>query len=392
VICAESGALAGGNEMVASFYSSVHIGYCHRGMETDSGHDNATRTRLASRVIGRWVCAFVIGLALYAQAQPQVPPPTQPQPQTLLRVLAFDGGWNLPIWAAQRQGFFDAQGVAVQLSYTPTSAFLITALLEGRSDIAFAVFDNVVAYREGQGEAKVPDHPDLFAFMGGDGGFLAIVSSPSVKKFGDLKGKTLSVDAMTTGFAFVVRELVASNGLAETDVNFVRAGGTANRYRDLIAGKHEATLLRTPFELLAENRGFNLLASADALGAYQGTVGVARQSWAREHEAALVGFIRSYRAATDWLYDRANRAVVEALLIANIRDMSPALARQSYDLLLGDKNGLARDLAPDPAGMKEVLRLRSKFGVPQKTLTDADNYVDLSYYRKAFDVDALGKH
>jgi ABC-type nitrate/sulfonate/bicarbonate transport system substrate-binding protein len=221
--------------------------------------------------------------------------------------------------------------------------------------------------------------------MGGDGGFLAIVGAPAVKRFMDLKGRTLSVDAMTTGFAFVVRELVASNGLAETDVNFVRAGGTANRYRELIAGKQDATLLRTPFELLAQNRGFNLLASADALGAYQGTVGVARASWAREHDAALVGFIRAYRAATDWLYDRANRDIVEAMLIANIRDMSPALARQSYDLLLGDKGGLARDLAPDLAGMREVLRLRSKFGLPQKTLTDPTKYVDLTYYKRSLD-------
>jgi ABC-type nitrate/sulfonate/bicarbonate transport system substrate-binding protein len=327
------------------------------------------------RVMVRIVVACVIALALHAQAQTAAP--------VALRVIAFDGGWNLPIWAAQRQGFFDAEGLSVQLAYTPTSAFLVNALVEGRVDLAFAVFDNVVAYREGQGEAKVPDNPDLFAFMGGDGGFLAIVASPSVKRFGDLKGKTMSVDAMTTGFAFVVRELVASNGLAETDVNFVRAGGTANRYRELVAGKHDATLLRTPFELLAQNRGFNLLASADALGAYQGTVGVARASWAREHEAALVGFIRAYRAATDWLYDRANREIVEALLVANIRDMSPALAKQSYDLLLGDKGGLARDLAPDLAGMRTVLRLRSKFGLPQKALTDPMKYVDLSYYEKA---------
>ena len=334
---------------------------------------------MASHLIARFVCACVIALAIQtpAHAQTQVP--------AVLRVIAFDGGWNLPIWAAQRQGFFDAQGVAVQLSYTPTSAFLVNGLLEGRFDIAFAVFDNVVAYREGQGEAKIPDNPDLFAFMGGDGGFLAIVGSPAVKRFGDLKGRTLSVDAMTTGFAFVVRELVASNGLAETDVNFVRAGGTANRYRELIAGKQDATLLRTPFELLAQNRGFNLLASADVLGAYQGTVGVARASWAREHDAALVGFIRAYRAATDWLYDRANRDIVEAMLIANIRDMSPALARQSYDLLLGDKGGLSRDLSPDLAGMGTVLRLRSKFGSPQKTLSDPMKYVDLSYYRKALD-------
>ena len=188
---------------------------------------------------------------------------------------------------------------------------------------------------------------------------------------------------MTTGFAFVARELVASNALAETDVNFVRAGGTANRYRELIAGKHDATLLRTPFELLAQNRGFNLLASADALGAYQGTVGVARRSWAREHDAALVGFIRVYLAATQWLYDRANREIVEAILIANVRDMTPALAKQSYDLLLADKGGLSRDLAPDLAGMRTVLRLRSKFGSPAKTLTDPMKYVDLSYHEKA---------
>src|SRR2546423_9152431 len=333
------------------------------------------------RIIGRFIFACVIASAFQSQAQAQAL--TQAQTLTTLRVITFDGGWNLPLWAAQRQGFFEAQGLAVQLSYTPTSVFLVTAVLEGRADIAFAGFDNVVAYQEGQGEAKIPDNPDLFAFIGGDGGFLAIVAAPAVKRFEDLKGKTLSVDAMTTGFAFVARELVASNALAETDVNFVRAGGTANRYRELIAGKHDATLLRTPFELLAKNRGFNLLASADALGAYQGTVGVARRSWAREHENALVGFIRAYRAATEWLYDRANREIVEAMLIANIRDMTPSLARQSYDLLLGDKSGLARDLAPDVSGMRTVLRLRSKFGTPQKTLTDPLKYVDLSYRDKA---------
>jgi ABC-type nitrate/sulfonate/bicarbonate transport system substrate-binding protein len=331
------------------------------------------------RIIGRFIFACVIGSAIQSQAQPQV----LTQTPTVLRVITFDGGWNLPLWAAQRQGFFEAQGLNVQLSYTPTSVFLVTAVLEGRADIAFAGFDNVVAYQEGQGEAKIPDNPDLFAFIGGDGGLLAIVAAPAVKRFEDLKGKTLSVDAMTTGFAFVARELVARNALAETDVNFVRAGGTANRYRELIAGKHDATLLRTPFELLAQNRGFNLLAGADALGAYQGTVGVARRSWAREHDAALVGFIRAYFAATHWLYDRANREIVEPILIANVRDMTPALAKQSYDLLLADQGGLSRDLALDLAGMRTVLRLRSKFGSPRKTLTDPLKYVDLSYYEKA---------
>jgi len=302
---------------------------------------------------------------------------------TPLQVIAFDGGWNLPVWAAQRQGFFEANGVSVTIAWTPSSAYLITALLDGRYDIALAGIDNLVAYQEGQGEAKVPDNPDLFAFLGNDSGFASIASAPAVRNFADLKGRTVSVDAMTTGYAFVVREILSRNGIAEADVTYVRAGGTANRYRDLLAGKHDATLLRTPFEVLARERGFNVLATAESLGAYQGTTGIARRSWAGAHERELIGFIRGYRAGIDWLYDRVNRDVVEAILIANIRDMTPALARKSYDLLLADKGGITRDAALDMEGIRTVLALRSKYGLPQKVLTDPAKYVDPAYYRKA---------
>src|SRR5437773_6266291 len=140
---------------------------------------------------------------LASSAQAQSPTPT-PAP-TSLRVIAFDGGWNLPIWAAQRQGFFEANGVAVQLSYTPTSPFLIQSLFDGKSDIAIALIDNLVAYQEGQGETKIPDNPDLFAFIGCDGGFATVVASHGIKLFANLKGKTVSVDAMTTCYEFVVR-------------------------------------------------------------------------------------------------------------------------------------------------------------------------------------------
>jgi len=307
-----------------------------------------------------------------------------PAARTAVHVLAFDGGWNLPIWVAQRNGLFESQGLDVQLAYTPSSGFLVKSVLEGKAELAFAAIDNVIAYQEGQGEAEIPANPDLFAFMGGDGGFISIVASPAVASVGELKGRTVSVDAMTTGFAFVVRELVARSGLAESDVTFSRAGGTANRYRDLVAGKHDATLLRTPFELLAENRGYHAIAGAESLGPYQGTVGLARRSYAEAHEATLIAFLRAYRAATDWLYDPANREVAEALLVAHIRDMTPALAKRSYALLVSAKGGLSRDLKPDAAGIATVLALRDKYATPHKALTDPMKYVDLRYYDKAF--------
>ena len=50
------------------------------------------------------------------------------------------------------------------------------------------------------------------------------------------------------------------------------------------------------------------------------------------------------------------------MLVANIRDMTPSLARQSYDLLLADKGGITRDAALDLEGIRTVLALRSKYG------------------------------
>ncbi|HEY1329177.1 MAG TPA: ABC transporter substrate-binding protein [Casimicrobiaceae bacterium] len=329
-------------------------------------------------------CA-VAALAALALAGVRVHAQPGPAPAlATLRVIAFDGGWNLPVWAAQRQGYFAANGLAVQLAYTPNSGFLVASLLEGREDLGLALIDNLVAYDEGQGEVKVPDDPDLVAFMGCDGGFLSVVAQPSIKSFAELKGQTLSVDAMTTGAAFVLRELVARNGLTDAEVKYERAGGTANRYRDLMAAKHAATLLRSPFEVLARNRGYNVLATADTLGAYQGTAGYVRRSWAREHETQMVGFLKAYKAGTDFVYDPANRDIVEALLVANIRDMTPALAHQSYDILLAPRGGLTRDLRPDEKGIATVLALRSKYATPKKDLTDPAKYVDLTWYDKAF--------
>ena len=325
----------------------------------------------------------ILGLAIVVLAMVVVPAGAQPAatPPTPVRVIAFDGGHNLAIWAAQRQGFFDANGVRVALSFTPSSTALVSGMFENKFDIAALAIDNVIAYQEGQGEAKIAETPDLFAFLAIDDGLLALATKPAIHKLADLKGKTLSVDAMTTGFAFVLRELVHRAGLAESDVQLVSAGGTPNRYRELVAGKHDGTLLRTPYELLVKDRGFHLLA-AD-VGPYLGTVCAARRSWARGNETALVGFIRGYLAGLAWVADPKNRDVAEAILVANLRDMTPALARRSYDALFAPKAGMIRDGALDPARIRTVLELRSKFGEPNKALGDPAKYVDTSYRDKA---------
>lgn len=288
-----------------------------------------------------------------------------------LSVIVFPGGFNLPIWAAQRQGFFEENGVRVALTDTPSSTFQIQGLAEGRFDIAMTAFDNVVAYQEGQGEVEIPKNPDLFAFMGSDNGFLSVIGGKDVRSLKDLKGRKLAVDALTTGYAFVLRELLSRAGVPENDVTFERMGGALPRFQELLKGAHSGTILVTPFDLLAMNQGFPQLARAvNELGAYQGVVAASRRSWASRNEPALAGFVRGYRAGVSFLY--ANHDIAGQLLVAKVRNMTPELAKQTLGILLDERSGFFRDLRLDPEGMKTVLALRSKFS--GKKLTDPKKY------------------
>ena len=316
-----------------------------------------------------------------APAQPQTAPPLR-----TINVITFAGGLNLPTLVAQRQGFFAKHGVEVNLRITPNSVYLMTGLIEGRFDLAAtASIDNLVAYQEGQGEAPLKVQPDLVAFMGTDDGFLNLVGLPDAKGVTDLRGKDLGVDALTTGFAFVLREMIERAGIKDSEVKYVRAGGTNLRYAALLDREFAATLLSSPFDLEAEAKGFTRLGSAtELLGAYQGRAAFGMREWIRDNEAAVIGFMRAEREAMEWIYDPRNREVCGALLLANDRDMTPALAKKTYDMFVDRKSGMYRDLRIDLEGFKVVLALRSKYGQPKRDFNDPTKYVDAELYRKAF--------
>ena len=301
-----------------------------------------------------------------------------------LSVIVFPGGANLPLWTGIRQGFFEARGFDVRPVYTRSSVEQVTSLAEGKCDIGLTGFDNIVAYREGQGEAVLDREPDLFAFMGGDNAFLRLVVRPEIKSYADLKGKALAVDAMTTGFAFVLRKMLALNGVSENDVTFERAGGAVQRYDALKEGKYAGTLLLTPFELTGRALGLHVLQSAsDVLPHYQGIVGVASRAWAKDNSARLEKFIAGYLEALRWLYRTENRQAACDILMANVPHMTADLAAATCNIFLARKDGFEPEARLDDEGMKTVLALRSEFGVPRKQLSQYQDYADLTYYQRA---------
>ncbi|HET6436726.1 MAG TPA: ABC transporter substrate-binding protein [Anaeromyxobacter sp.] len=298
-------------------------------------------------------------------------------------VIVFPGGFNWPIWAAQEHGDFARGGIEVRLSFTPSSAFQLTRLVEGDFDVAMTAVDNVVAYSEGQGEAPVSAKPDLFAFMGGDNGLLSLAVAPAVKNYQDLRNRTLSVDAMTTGYAFVLFDLLHRNGLEPGDYQVVKAGGVLARWEALKAGGQDGTMLLAPFDILARSAGFNILQEAiDVYGHYQGLVGATRRSWARANEAKLEAYIRGYLGGLAWLADPANKGAAIDLLRRNLPTLSPELAEQFYDELTGPR-GFSPAARFDSEGMRTVLALRSRYGRPGMVLRDPAKYYDGRYYQRA---------
>ncbi len=306
----------------------------------------------------------------------------QSQSLKTINLIVFPGGFNWPVYVAQDKGLFARQGLDVRVTPTPNSTFQLTGLIEGKFDIAMTAIDNLIAYREGQGSVL---GPDLFAFMGGDTGFLRLVTVPEVKSFADLKGKEVSVDALTTGYAFVLLDMLERNGLVkDRDYTTPTAGGGLQRFNALMEKKHAGTLLISPFEVQAQARGFNLLANGiDVLGRYQGLVGGARKAWAEANRDAVIGYIAAYAAAVDWLYDPANKEEAIAIFLKNLPQAQRPAAETSYGILLSPKEGFQKKAQIDMDGVKTVLQLRSKYGQPKKTLTDPSPYYDGSFYTEA---------
>ena len=311
--------------------------------------------------MAHWLAIVAFAAAAVAQAQPAT-----------LRVMGFAGSANLPIFIAQEKGLFAARGLKVDLAPAPNSTTQIAVLRNGQIDIALTAMDNIVPY---------PD--ELFAFLGmNDGGRISLVAAPGIKRVGELRDRALAVDAIASGYAFVLMEMLARSGLAPGDYQLVSVGGSRERLRALQEGRASAALLNAPADSAAEAAGFvRLASSAGVLEHYQGSVGAAQRAWARQHGDTLVRYITAHIAALDWLYAPANRS--EALQILERRlGVDARSAERSYAELLAQES-LARKAALDVDGIRAVLALRRRFAPSPPPSSDPARYYDLSYYEKA---------
>ena len=299
---------------------------------------------------------------------------------TTVRVMGFSGSSDWPLLVGQAQGFFAQRGITIDLVSTRGSASQMRALLAGEIEIALTAMDNVVAF-----DAR--DHADIVAVMGiNRGGRARLIASRDIHSIAGLRHRVLAVDAVDTGYAFVLREILRRGGLEPADYSLASTGGSPDRLAALEDGHAVATLLNAPIDAQAEARGFNVLASAsDILPQYQGSVAAVRRAWAREHADTVVAFIRAYVESLEWLRDPAHRDAAIALLLQRLPRLDAKDAARSYaDLLDPTAGALSPRAAIDVEGVRVVLDLRARYGARADALErDPFRYYDASYYQRA---------
>lgn len=228
-----------------------------------------------------------------------------------------------PVYVAQGLRLFEREGIAVEVTLTGASAGQLAALAAGEYDIGFQQADHVVrAVERGQ---------DLFVFMStARAPELTLVATPDVAAIEQLRGRAIAVDGARSGYALLLRRLLASRGLAEADCRFDEIGGSQERFEAMRDRRAAASLLNSPFDRRLLAAGCNSLGTTgEFFPGYPGPIAATRRSWAAAHRAELIAFIRAMRAACDWLREPQHRDEAIALLPQRL-DASRELAEAAY--------------------------------------------------------------
>jgi NitT/TauT family transport system substrate-binding protein len=279
-----------------------------------------------------------------------------------------------PLWVASKMGFFDRQGLDVELVVIRASDVGIQALAGGSLEIAGSASDAPIA--------AVEKGLDL-VIVGGiiNGLTQSIMAAKKFKTYADLRGATFGAISLTSGVTFALRQVLKSKGLEyPRDYKLLVIGGTPQTYAALVAGQIDAAALSLPVNYAAEEQGFNEIGRfVDVIPNYQLAALSTKRSWAEKNRPALVRVMKAMAQTMRWMHQ--NKEAATEFLAKEMR-LKPEHARRGWEFYSSTRtwhpNG---DINLD--GLQIVTQIyweqtQSKGPVPK-----AAKYADQSYLREA---------
>ena len=279
-----------------------------------------------------------------------------------------------PLWIASKMGFFERQGLDVDLVVIRASDVGIQALAGGSLEIAGSASDAPIA--------AIEKGLDL-VIVGGiiNGLTQSIMAAKKFKTYNDLRGATFGAISLTSGVTFALRQVLKVKGLEyPRDYKLLVIGGTPQTYAALSAGSIDAAALSLPVNYAAEEQGFNEIGRfVDVIPNYQLAALSTKRSWAEKNRGALVRVMKAMAQTMRWIHQNKEPAVD---YLAKEMNLKREHARRGWEFYTSTKmwhpDG---DLNVD--GLQAVTQIyweqtQSKGAVPSAT-----KYIDQSYLKDA---------
>lgn len=279
-----------------------------------------------------------------------------------------------PLWVASKQGFFDRQGLDVDLVVIRASDVGIQALAGGSLEIAGSAADAPIA--------AVEKGLDLVLIGGIINGLTqSVMAAKKFKTYADLRGATFGAISLTSGVTFALRHVLKAKGLDyPRDYKLLVIGGSPQTYAALTTGQIDAAALSLPLNYAAEESGFNEIGRfIDVIPNYQLAALSVKRSWADKNRPVVVRFMRSMVQTYRWIYQNKESAVD---FLAQEMKLKRDHARRGWEFYTGSRmwhpNG---DLNVD--GLQVVAQIYAEQTQAKGAVPKAAKYMDQSYLREA---------
>ena len=223
------------------------------------------------------------------------------------------------LWAAKALGYFEQEGLNVQIQPTAGSPEVTRLVAAGQGDIGLPGAEATI-----MGVSKGLPLKDVFCMQQRMIYSVGAPEKSSIKTIGDLKGKRIGVQSLTASPLFVAKVLLRKAGLdPDRDVNFLPIGVGAQAVAAVKSGQVDATAFHDTQFVLFRAAGVPFRLFAEPSFSRYFTAGVAvRSDTVTKRPEIVVGFTRAIAKAL--VYSFANPA-------ASIREMDKVLGRSEKD-------------------------------------------------------------
>jgi ABC-type nitrate/sulfonate/bicarbonate transport system substrate-binding protein len=214
-------------------------------------------------------------------------------------------------------------GIEWETQRVQSSPGQFESLRSAEMDIAITSPDNVLLYAT-TAQNPLKEQLDIQFLRPIDRGLrLALYTSADIKSVEDFTGSTLGVDVMSSGFAILMLQMLASLGIDHSTINFEAIGATPKRLGAIQDGTVKGTVLNAETAVAAEQAGLRRWAtSTDVSDDYLGTVLVQMAGPVSDHTRA---FLDLWEAATQAILSSSTAELIELL-----GSQAPALANAEY--------------------------------------------------------------